>query len=57
MLLLLSLHVGSVLITKPFKGIVEFSNVCSKDCYYCGIRKHVVVQRFVALASGMVLIS
>jgi len=29
-----------------FRGIVEFSNVCSKDCYYCGIRKHVVVQRY-----------
>lgn len=22
-----------------FRGLVEFSNVCSKDCYYCGIRK------------------
>lgn len=22
-----------------FRGIVEFSNVCTKDCYYCGIRK------------------
>jgi len=22
-----------------FRGIVEFSNYCSKDCYYCGIRK------------------
>ncbi len=22
-----------------FRGIVEFSNVCDKDCYYCGIRK------------------
>jgi biotin synthase len=22
-----------------FRGIVEFSNICSKDCYYCGIRK------------------
>ncbi|MFA9388970.1 MAG: [FeFe] hydrogenase H-cluster radical SAM maturase HydE [Prolixibacteraceae bacterium] len=21
-----------------FRGLVEFSNVCSKDCYYCGIR-------------------
>ncbi len=21
------------------RGIVEFSNVCSNDCYYCGIRK------------------
>ncbi len=28
-----------------FRGLVEFSNICSKDCLYCGIRKsnsHVV---------------
>jgi biotin synthase len=22
-----------------FRGLIEFSNVCSKDCLYCGIRK------------------
>jgi len=22
-----------------FRGLVEFSNVCDKDCFYCGIRK------------------
>jgi biotin synthase len=22
-----------------FRGIVEFSNICDKDCYYCGVRK------------------
>jgi biotin synthase len=22
-----------------FRGLVEFSNICSKDCLYCGIRK------------------
>ncbi len=22
-----------------FRGLVEFSNYCTKDCYYCGIRK------------------
>jgi biotin synthase len=22
-----------------FRGLIEFSNVCIKDCYYCGIRK------------------
>jgi biotin synthase len=22
-----------------FRGLVEFSNICSKDCFYCGIRK------------------
>ena len=29
-------HVG----TKVFyRGIIEFSNVCEKDCFYCGIRR------------------
>lgn len=23
-----------------YRGIVEFSNVCTNDCGYCGIRKH-----------------
>ncbi len=22
-----------------YRGLIEFSNICSKDCYYCGIRK------------------
>ncbi len=22
-----------------FRGLIEFSNICRKDCYYCGIRK------------------
>jgi biotin synthase len=22
-----------------FRGLVEFSNICAKDCLYCGIRK------------------
>lgn len=22
-----------------FRGLIEFSNICSKDCFYCGIRK------------------
>ncbi len=22
-----------------FRGLIEFSNICSKDCHYCGIRK------------------
>ena len=22
-----------------FRGLIEFSNICEKDCYYCGIRK------------------
>ncbi len=30
-----------------FRGLVEFSNFCSKDCYYCGIRKsNKEVQRY-----------
>lgn len=30
-----------------FRGIVELSNVCDKDCYYCGIRRsNRDVQRF-----------
>ncbi|MDD4203297.1 MAG: [FeFe] hydrogenase H-cluster radical SAM maturase HydE [Candidatus Omnitrophica bacterium] len=29
-------HVGS---TVFFRGIIEFSNICTKDCFYCGIRK------------------
>jgi biotin synthase len=30
-----------------FRGLVEFSNICSKDCYYCGIRKsNTNVQRY-----------
>jgi len=33
--------------TVYFRGIVEFSNICTKDCYYCGIRKsNPHVQRF-----------
>ncbi|MDI9400694.1 MAG: [FeFe] hydrogenase H-cluster radical SAM maturase HydE [Limisphaerales bacterium] len=22
-----------------FRGLIEFSNICSRDCFYCGIRK------------------
>jgi len=30
-----------------FRGIIEFSNICIKDCYYCGIRKsNKTVERF-----------
>lgn len=25
--------------TAYYRGIVEFSNICRKDCYYCGIRR------------------
>ena len=37
-------HVGAVC---HFRGIVEFSNICSKDCLYCGIRRsNSAVKRF-----------
>ncbi|MBI9020893.1 MAG: [FeFe] hydrogenase H-cluster radical SAM maturase HydE [Verrucomicrobia bacterium] len=29
-------HVGKI---AYFRGIIECSNICVKDCYYCGIRK------------------
>lgn len=29
-------HVGKKVY---FRGLIEFSNICSKDCFYCGIRK------------------
>jgi len=30
-----------------YRGLVEFSNICSKDCFYCGIRKsNTKVERF-----------
>ncbi len=31
-----------------FRGIIEFSNICKKDCYYCGIRKsNKTVERYI----------
>jgi biotin synthase len=37
-------HLGNVV---HFRGLIEFSNVCSKDCYYCGIRKsNTAVERY-----------
>jgi len=30
-----------------FRGLIEISNICSKDCYYCGIRKsNLCVKRY-----------
>ncbi len=29
-------HVGTIVY---FRGLIELSNVCEKNCYYCGIRK------------------
>lgn len=33
--------------TVVLRGLIEFSNICQKDCYYCGIRKeNETVNRF-----------
>jgi len=38
-----------------FRGLVEFSNICGKDCYYCGIRKsNREVQRY-NVSDGQIL--
>jgi biotin synthase len=29
-------YIGNVVY---FRGLIEFSNICEKDCFYCGIRK------------------
>lgn len=30
-----------------FRGLIEFSNICSKNCFYCGIRKgNTLVERY-----------
>lgn len=29
-------YVGNIVY---FRGLIEFSNICAKNCYYCGIRK------------------
>src|SRR5208337_2073860 len=37
-------HVGNIVY---FRGLIEFSNVCGKNCYYCGIRAgNPLVQRY-----------
>ncbi|MHB9056999.1 MAG: [FeFe] hydrogenase H-cluster radical SAM maturase HydE [Paludibacteraceae bacterium] len=34
--------------TVYLRGLIEFSNICTKDCYYCGIRKsNVHIQRYI----------
>jgi 2-iminoacetate synthase ThiH len=43
--------------TRRSAGIVEFSNVCTKDCYYCGIRKHIQVKRYPAPTSANAVVS
>ena len=29
-----------------YRGLIEFSNICVKDCYYCGIRKSSEQERY-----------
>jgi len=29
-----------------FRGLVEFPNICNKDCFYCGIRRSISVNRY-----------
>jgi len=29
-----------------YRGLIEFSNICIKDCYYCGIRKSSSQERY-----------
>jgi biotin synthase len=29
-----------------YRGLIEFSNICIKDCYYCGIRKSSAQERY-----------
>ena len=34
--------------TVYLRGLIEFSNICEKDCYYCGIRKsNASIQRYI----------
>lgn len=45
-------HVGRVVY---FRGLLELSNICCKDCFYCGIRKsNADVKRF-CLSKGEIL--
>lgn len=38
-----------------FRGLIEFSNICEKDCYYCGIRKSNQKVRRYNLTDGQIL--
>ncbi len=37
------------------RGIIEFSNICEKDCYYCGIRKSNAKMKRFSLARSEIL--
>jgi biotin synthase len=45
-------EVGSLV---HFRGLVEFSNICGKDCYYCGIRRSNRVTRRYDLTDEQIL--
>ncbi|MCL2373004.1 MAG: [FeFe] hydrogenase H-cluster radical SAM maturase HydE [Defluviitaleaceae bacterium] len=36
-------HVGK---KAYYRGLIEFSNICTKDCFYCGIRKSSPQERY-----------
>jgi biotin synthase len=38
-----------------FRGLIEFSNYCGKDCYYCGIRKSNTTLRRYKLSDEQIL--
>jgi len=38
-----------------FRGIIEFSNICEKDCYYCGIRRSNAKSKRFFLSQGEVV--
>ena len=38
-----------------FRGLVEFSNICGKDCYYCGIRKSNTMSHRYNVTDGHIL--
>jgi len=38
-----------------FRGLIEFSNVCGKDCLYCGIRKGNKILKRYNLSDGEIL--
>ncbi len=38
-----------------FRGLIEFSNICAKDCYYCGIRKSNANVKRYALSDDSIL--
>ncbi|MBM2815049.1 MAG: Radical domain protein [Ignavibacteria bacterium] len=46
------LHVGEEVY---YRGLIEFSNICTSDCYYCGIRKSNTVPKRYTLTKEEIL--